>query len=118
MATLHVNKDQFLSQVLDYVSNPSSIKFMGSRPAVVDFYANWCGPCKMLAPIFEKLSNEYAGKVDFYKIDVDQEGALTADFNVQSIPSLFFFSTDGKIERAVGGMTEGQLRARIESLLK
>ena len=117
MAALHLSKDEFLSQVLDYVSNPSAPKFLADKPVVVDFYANWCSPCKRLIPIFEALSEEYKGRVEFVKIDVDRELSLAQDFRIQSIPALFFLSPDGSIDHTIGGMTEAMLRAKVEELL-
>ena len=73
MATVHLTKEQFLRRIADYEKNPDSFRFLGSRPALIDFYAGWCGPCKMLAPVLEELSDEYAGRVDIYKVDVEQE---------------------------------------------
>lgn len=102
MAT-HLTKDTFLKEVFDYENN-KEWKFQGEIPAVIDFYADWCGPCKMVAPIIEELSEEYAGKVNFYKIDTEAEQELAAAFGIQSIPSLLFIPVDGKPQMAAGAL--------------
>lgn len=118
MAALHLCKDEFLNQVADYETNPQEWDFKGDKPVVVDFYATWCGPCKRLSPIIEQLSENYKGKVDFYKIDVDREEELARDFGIQSIPTLLFIPKDGEVKRSMGALPENVLRGAIEDLLK
>ena len=86
MEVVSLNKAEFLKKVYDFEANPNDWKFEGKRPAIVDFYATWCGPCKALHPVLEELSKEYSGKVDIYQIDVDQEKELAAAFGIRSIP--------------------------------
>ena len=93
-------------------------KFLGNKPAVIDFYASWCGPCQRLLPIIETLSDEFEGKIDIYKVNVDQEEELAAAFNIRTIPTLIFIPMDGKPEREVGGKSESELRERLNNLLK
>ena len=99
----HLTKETFLEKVFDF-ENGSEWSFKGELPAVIDFYADWCGPCKMVAPIVEELSTEYAGKVNFYKVDTEAEQELAAAFGIQSIPSLLFIPKDGQPQMAAGAL--------------
>ena len=112
-----MTKEQFLRKIADYEKNPDSFRFLGSRPALIDFYAGWCGPCKMLAPVLEELSDEYAGRVDIYKVDVEQEEELAALFRVRSIPTLVYIPMDGKIRVTQGAVGKPQLKEAIENIL-
>ena len=104
MATIHLTNEQFIARVGDYKSNPGHFEFLGDKPALIDFYAEWCGPCKMLAPVLEELSNEYAGKVDIYKVNVDDEEELAMLFGIRSIPTLIFIEQNGTMHRSQGAM--------------
>lgn len=117
MATVHLTKEQFLRRIADYEKNPDSFRFLGSRPALIDFYAGWCGPCKMIAPVLEELSDEYAGRVDIYKVDVEQEEELAALFRVRSIPTLVYIPMDGQIRVTQGAVGKPQLKEAIENIL-
>ncbi len=117
MATVHLTKEQFLRKIADYEKNPDSFRFLGSRPALIDFYAGWCGPCKMLAPVLEEVSDEYAGRVDIYKVDVEQEEELAALFRVRSIPTLVYIPMDGQIRVTQGAVGKPQLKEAIENIL-
>ena len=117
MATVHLTKEQFLRRIADYEKNPDSFRFLGSRPALIDFYAGWCGPCKMLAPLLEEVSAEYAGRVDIYKVDVEQEEELAALFRVRSIPTLVYIPMDGQIRVTQGAVGKPQLKEAIENIL-
>ena len=94
MATKQMTIADFKEKVFDY-ENKKEWEFKGERPAIIDFYADWCGPCKMVAPIFEELSNEYPD-VDIYKVDTESEQQLSAMFGIRSIPSILFIPTDGR----------------------
>lgn len=102
--------------VHDYVKSPDQWVFLGQRPALIDFYATWCGPCKSLAPVLDELSIEYAGEVDVYKVNVDDERELAALFQVRSIPTLVFVPMAGQPEVVVGAMTRGELCKRLDKL--
>lgn len=117
MATIHLTNEQFINRVADYKSYPGSFKFLGDKPALIDFYAEWCGPCKMLAPVLEEVSNEYAGKVDIYKINVDEEEDLASLFGIRSIPTLIFIEKNGTMHRSQGAMGKPQLKEAIEKVL-
>ena len=101
MAAEHLTKQTFLEKVFDY-ENKKEWDFQGERPAIIDFYADWCGPCKMVAPIMEELSTEYAGQVDIYKIDTEAEQELAAIFGIRSIPSILFVPLDDQPQMAMG----------------
>jgi thioredoxin len=98
-----LDKKGFVEKVFDFESE-KEWQYRGSLPAIVDFYADWCGPCKMVAPILEKISAEYEGKLLVYKIDTDKEQELAGAFGIQSIPSLLFIPTTGQPQMARGAM--------------
>ena len=93
--TIHLTRAEFLKKIADYENHSKEWKYLGDKPAIVDFYADWCGPCKMVAPILEELSKEYAGKIYIYKVNVDKEPELARDFGIQSIPTIWFVPMKG-----------------------
>lgn len=99
----HLTKETFLSKVFDYENN-TEWNFKGDKPAVIDFYADWCGPCKMVAPIMEELSKEYDGLVDIYKIDTEKEQELASVFGIRSIPSILFIPKNEQPRMSVGAL--------------
>lgn len=111
-----LTKATFIEKVFDYENN-QEWKYEGDRPAVIDFYADWCGPCKMVAPIIEELSKEYDGKVSFFKVDTDAEQELAGAFGIQSIPSLLFIPLDGKPQMAAGALPKKALKEVIDKEL-
>jgi len=111
-----LTKDTFLEKVFDYEKN-KEWKFQGELPAVIDFYADWCGPCKMVAPIIEELSEEYEGKVNFYKINTEEQQELAAAFGIQSIPSLLFIPLDGSPQMAAGALPKDTFKQVIDNEL-
>ena len=98
-----LTKETFLKKIFDY-ENKTEWDFNGENPVVIDFYADWCGPCRMLSPIMEELSKEYTGKVDIYKIDTEAEQELSAVFGIRSIPSVLFIPKNDKPQMSVGAM--------------
>lgn len=118
MATINLTKGDFLRKIADYENNPNEWKFLGQRPAVIDFYASWCGPCRVLLPILGELSDEYAGKVDIYKVNIDQEEELATLFNIQSVPTMYFIPMQGLPIKAVGVKPKEELKQRLDNLLK
>ncbi|MBN2667416.1 MAG: thioredoxin [Bacteroidales bacterium] len=99
----HLTKETFQSKVFNYETN-KEWKFEGNKPCMIDFYADWCGPCKMVAPILEELAKEYEGKVDIYKVNTEEEQELAAVFGIRSIPSLLFVPLDGQPQMAMGAL--------------
>ena len=116
MSAIHLNKEAFLQKIDNYELNGSNWKFEGNKPAVIDFYASWCGPCKAMSPIIDELAGEYEGKVDIYKINVEDEQELASLFNVRSIPTLVFISTEGLPQVSVGGKSKDSLVSIINGL--
>jgi thioredoxin 1 len=112
----HLSMEGFKKQVFDLDKN-EQWKFEGEKPAIIDFYAEWCGPCKMLGPVLEELATEYAGKLDIYKIDTDKEPELSARFNIQSVPSLLFAPKEGSPSMALGALPKGELVKAIKEVL-
>ena len=115
----HLTYSEFLRKVWDFEKDPTTFKYKGKLPAVVDFYADWCGPCRRVAPIMEKLAEEYDGQLLVYKVNVDQEKDLAAVFQVKSIPTVLFIPMEGQPMMQVGAMTEeGYRKVIVEQLLK
>jgi thioredoxin len=114
--TEHLTKETFLEKVFDYEKN-EDWKFNGELPALIDFWAPWCGPCKVIGPVLEELSNEYAGKINIYKVNTDEEQELGSVFGIRSIPSLLFIPKDGQPKMAVGALPKESLKEIIEKEL-
>ncbi|MDX1283991.1 MAG: thioredoxin domain-containing protein [Draconibacterium sp.] len=95
-AAVQMTKAMFLEQVWDYENSPKEWKFKGDKPALIDFYADWCGPCRTAAPILEEVAKEYKGKVAVYKIDTQVERELAAVFGVRGIPAFLYIPMEGK----------------------
>lgn len=106
-----LNAAQFKRLVADYTSNNKNA-YIGNGPCVVDFFAEWCGPCKQLSPILSKMAKKYAGRITFYKVDIDQAGEVSDAYGIESIPTLFFCS-DGQIESITGVPDEDELDKKI-----
>ena len=111
-----LTKETFLEKVFNYETN-KEWKFEGELPCVIDFWAPWCGPCRMVAPVMEELSVEYAGKVNFYKINTDVEQELGSAFGIRSIPSLLFVPKEGQPKMAVGALPKESLKRAIQEEL-
>ncbi len=110
----HLNKQAFRDKVFNFEKN-KEWKYEGTLPALVDFWAPWCGPCRMVGPVIDELSDEYAGKVNFYKINTDEEQDLAGLFGIQSIPSLLFIPIHGEPKMAMGALPKKELKRIIES---
>jgi thioredoxin len=111
-----LNEETFKQKVFNFELN-QEWKFEGELPCLIDFYADWCGPCKMVAPILEELQNDYDGKINIYKIDTEAERNLAGMFGIQSIPSLLFVPKSGQPQMAVGAMSKEQFKSAIADVL-
>ena len=114
---MHLNYSGFLKKVWNFESNPTTFIYKGKVPAVIDFYADWCGPCRRVAPIMETLAKEYDGRLVVYKINVDQEKELASAFQAKSIPMVLFIPLEGQPMKQVGAMPEESYRKIIEEQL-
>lgn len=112
----HLTKETFLEKVFNYEVN-QEWKFEGKLPCIIDFYADWCGPCKMIAPILEELATEYEGKINIYKVNTENEQELAGAFGIRSIPSMLFCPSDAQPQMAVGALPKEQLKAAIADVL-
>jgi thioredoxin 1 len=112
-----LTKESFKAKVFDW-DKSKEWKFEGELPAIVDFYAEWCGPCKMLGPLLEELAVKYAGKLDVYKVDTDAEPELAGMFDVQSVPTLLFVPKLGEPRLALGALPKKELEKVIAEVLK
>ena len=116
MATILLNTEDFKSKVFDYTKH-DTWQFAGERPAIIDFYADWCGPCKMVAPVLEELSEEYADKIDIYKVDTEVEQELSSVFGIRSIPSMLFIPINEQPKMQAGALPKNALKEVIEKEL-
>ena len=103
---IHLDTDGFTSKVADL---SKEWKYLGDKPAVVDFYADWCGPCKAISPILEELAKEYAGELYIYKVNVDNDPYIADAFNIQAIPTLLFIPMEGRYKVQTGGVAKEEL---------
>lgn len=114
---VHLTRAEFLKKVVDYETNSKEWKYLGDKPAIIDFYADWCAPCKKMAPALEELSKEYAGKIYIYKVDVDKEQELASAFGIQSLPTIWFVPMKGDPQMSVGALSKEQLKDYIDKML-
>lgn len=116
MKTIELNAETFNKKVSD-IENLEEFKYIGDKPAIIDFYATWCGPCKAVAPTLEKLADEYGDQIVIYKIDVDKERELAQAFGIRSIPTFLFIPLDGEPQMAMGAMSKAEFENAIKSVL-
>lgn len=114
---IHLTRAEFLKKVVDFETNPNEWKYLGDKPAIIDFYADWCGPCKKMAPDIEELSKEYAGKIYIYKVNVDKEQELASAFGIQSLPTIWLVPMKGDPQMSVGALSKAQLKDMIDKVL-
>ena len=118
MKTIHLTKQMFLEKVMNFEKNPTEWKYLGDKPCIIDFYADWCGPCKAVAPILEQIAEEYDGKIYVYKIDTEAEQELASVFGIQSIPTIYFCPVGGNPQIAMGALPKATIKEAIKDVLK
>ena len=116
MATVKLTRELFLDKVFDYTKD-QEWNYKGDKPAIIDFYADWCGPCQMVAPIFEALSEEYKDDIVIYKLDTEVEQELAGAFRIRSIPSILFIPKEGQPKMQMGALPKQALVELIETEL-
>ena len=114
---IHLTKAEFISKVANFEKNPTEWKYLGDKPCIIDFYATWCGPCKMVAPILDDLAKEYDGQIYVYKVDVDAEPEIAGAYGIQSIPTLFFCSMNGTPQISQGAMPKESFQKMVTDVL-
>jgi thioredoxin len=117
MALEHLTKESFKEKVFNFETN-KEWKFEGKVPAIIDFYADWCGPCKMVAPILEELQKEYGDKLTIFKINTEEQQELASMFGIQSIPSILFVPLEGQPQMAMGALPKDTFKSAINDVLK
>jgi len=113
MPTVKLTAEQFKNEIFDYTTE-KEWKYKGAKPSIIDFYADWCGPCKMVAPILEELSDDYKDKVTIYKVDTEVERELSSVFQIRSIPSMLFIPMDKQPMMQAGALPKDALKSVIE----
>ena len=117
MATIHLDKEQFLTRIADYEKRPDIFEFLGDKPALIDFYADWCGPCKMLGPVMEAVAEGYP-EVKFVKVNVDDEPELAESYGIMSIPSVFFLKDGEVVKQFLGVHSEASIKEMLDEAYK
>jgi len=113
----HLTVATFKEKVFDYEKNPDNWTFEGYFPCIVDFYADWCKPCKLIAPIMEELATEYEGKINVYKINTEQQRELSSVFGIRSIPAVLFIPMEGQPQMSTGALPKESFKQAIDEFL-
>lgn len=113
----HLTKETFKEKVFNFEAN-KEWKYEGSKPCLIDFYADWCGPCKMVAPVLDELQQEYGDSIVIYKVNTEEQQELAGMFGVQSIPSLLFVPQEGQPQMAMGALPKQTFEKAISEVLK
>ena len=114
---IQMNKQMFLDKVFDYTTGATEWKYLGEKPCVIDFYATWCGPCRMVAPILKDLAKEYGDKIVIYKVDTDKEKELSMAMGIQSLPTIVFIPQTGQPQVIVGAADKATFKRAIDEVL-
>ena len=112
-----MNKQMFIEKVFDYTSGATEWKYQGDKPCIIDFYATWCGPCKMIAPILKELAEEYKDQIVIYKVDTDKEKELSMAMGIRSLPTVVFIPKDGQPQILVGAADKATFKRGIDEVL-
>ena len=115
--TINLTRAEFLTKVANFEETPDKWVYLGDKPAIIDFYADWCGPCKMIAPILEELAAEYEGQIYIYKVDTEAEQQLAGEFGIRSIPSILFVPMGEDPQMAQGALPKDAFKQAIEEVL-
>jgi len=115
--TIHMNKDMFIERVMDFETNKEEWKYLGDKPAIIDFYADWCKPCKLIAPIMDELAEEYKGEIYIYKVDTQVERELASVFGIRSIPAVLFIPMEGQPQMSTGALPKETFKSAIDDFL-
>lgn len=113
---IHLSNEAFKKKVFNYEVN-KTWKYEGTQPAIIDFYADWCGPCRKMSPIIEEIAKEYAGKIVVYKVDTDAEAILSQNMGISSLPTLIFIPAEGQPQASMGLITKEMLVKAINDIL-
>lgn len=112
----YLTKETFLNKVFNFEKN-KEWKFEGEKPCIIDFYADWCGPCKMVAPVLEELAKDFDGKIDVFKVNTEEEQELASAFGVRSIPSFLFVPSEGQPQMAMGALPKSTFIKAFKDVL-
>ena len=115
--TIKLNKKEFLKKVADYENSPSEWKYLGDRPAIIDFYADWCGPCRRLSPLLDELAKEYEKEIYIYKVNVDSDKEIAEAFGITSLPTIVFVPLKGTPSAGVGFLPKDVLKKAVDEIL-
>ena len=116
-SVIQMDKQMFLDKVFDYTTGATEWKYQGDKPCVIDFYATWCGPCRMVAPILKDLAKEYGDSIVVYKVDTDKEKELSMAMDIQSLPTIVFIPQTGQPQIIVGAADKATFRRAIDEVL-